>query len=121
MKEEVVIMNDKIYICGICGKKYHTVAERTQCEHDCIANAEKAAEEKKKRELEAAKESRQKAIQKLIDDAAKLSESYFEDYGEMPVVKFSVKGNYKSSAKSTDDSLLSDGEYKRLLRYLNLL
>lgn len=121
MKEEVIIMNDKIYICGICGKKYHTVAERNQCERDCIANAEKAAEEKKKRELEATKEARQKAIQKLIDEAAKLSEDYFKDYGEMPVVKFSVKGSYKSSAKDEKDSLLSDNEYKRLLRYLNIL
>lgn len=111
-------MNDKIYICGICGKKYHTVAERNQCERDCIANTEKAAEEKRKRELEAAKESRQKAIQKLIDDAAELSESYFKDYGEMPTVKFSVKGNYRKETK--DDSLLTDKEYADILKLFRL-
>lgn len=109
-------MNDKIYICGICGKRYHTVAERNQCERDCIANAEKAAAEKKKKELEAAKEARRKAIQKLIDEAAALSESYFNDYGEIPTIKYSIKWNYKKEAK--DDSLLTDKEYADIVQKL---
>jgi hypothetical protein len=118
MKEEVIIMNDKIYICGICGKKYHTVAERNQCERDCIANAEKAAEEKRKKDLEKAKDLRQKAIQKHIDEAAALSESYFNDYGEMPTIKYSVKGNYKKEAK--DDSLLTYKDYADILKLFRL-
>ena len=118
MKEEVIIMNDKIYICGVCGKKYHTVAERNQCERDCIANAEKAAEEKRKKDLEKAKSLRQEAIQKHIDEAAALSESYFNDYGEMPTIKYSVKGNYKKEAK--DDSLLTYKDYADILKLFRL-
>ena len=111
-------MNDKIYICGICGKKYHTIAERNRCERDCIVASEKAAAEKKKKELEAAKESRRKAIQKLIDDAAALSESYFNDYGEMPTIKYSIKGSYKKEDKN--DSLLTSKEYADILKLFRL-
>lgn len=111
-------MNDKIYICGICGKRYHTVAERNQCERDCIANAEKAAAEKKKKELEAAKESRRKAIQKLIDEAAALSESYFNDYGEIPTIKYSVKGTFHEKKDDEKDYKASLEEINNLLGFL---
>ena len=111
-------MNDKIYICGVCGKRYHTVAERNQCERDCIAASEKAAAEKKKKELEKTKGLRQAAIQKHIDEAAVLSESYFNDYGEMPTIKYSIKGNYKKETK--DDSLLTDKEYADILKLFRL-
>ena len=111
-------MNDKIYICGICGKKYHTVAERNQCERECIANAEKAAEEKKKKELKKAMDLRQEAIQKHIDEAVALSESYFKDYGEIPPIKYSIRCNYKK--KSKDDSLLTDKDYADIFKLFRL-
>jgi len=113
-------MREQIYTCGICGKRYNTVAERNQCERDCIANAEKAAEDKRKAALKAEKESKQKEIQELIDKAANLSEKYFEKYGEIPIIKYSVKGTFKKD-DTEDDSLLLDREYRNLLKYLNIL
>lgn len=100
-------MNDKVYICGICGKRYDTVAGRNLCERNCIANAEKAAEEKKKKEVAAEKERKQKEIQELIDKAAALSEKYFEKYGEIPIIKYSVKGTYKNDDNAKEDYKLS--------------
>lgn len=115
-------MREQIYTCGICGKRYGTVAERNQCERDCIANAEKAAEAKRKAELEAEKTSKQKEIQELIDKAEDLSTKYFEKYGEVPTISYSVSAVFKKKkADNEDDSLLLDKEYKNLLRYLGIL
>lgn len=111
-------MNDKVYICGICGKRYDTVAGRSLCERNCITNAEKAAEEKKKKEIAAEKELKQKGIQELIDKAASLSEEYFEKYGEVPIIKYSVKGTYKSNDKAAGNYKLSIGEIDDIIDFL---
>ena len=111
-------MREQIYTCGICGKRYGTVAERNQCERDCIANAEKAAEAKRKAELNAEKESKQKEIQELIDKAANLSEKYFEKYGEIPVIKYSVKGTFKKDDADEKDYKVSLEEIDKILDYL---
>lgn len=110
---------DKVYICGICGKKYHTVEGRNLCEHNCIAKAEEVEKEKKKKEREAEKALKQKAIQEHLDSAAKLSEAYFTDYGEMPAVKYSVKGKFESTSKDTN-SVLTAKDYYDIFKLLRL-
>ena len=111
-------MREQDYVCGICGKRYHTVAERNQCERDCIANAEKAAEAKKRAELKAEKESKQKEIQELIDKAANLSEKYFEKYGEIPVISYSVKGTFKKDEDTAEDYRASLKQLDDILEFL---
>lgn len=111
-------MREQIYTCGICGKRYGTVAERNQCERDCIAQAEKAAETKRKAELKVEKESKQKEIQELIDKAANLSEKYFEKYGEVPIIKYSVKGTFNEKRDDEKDYKVSLEEINNLLDFL---
>jgi hypothetical protein len=111
-------MREQIYTCGICGKRYGTVAERNQCERDCIANAEKAAEAKRKAELEAEKTSKQKEIQELIDKAEDLSTKYFEKYGEVPTISYSVSAVFKKKKDDEKDYKASLEEIDNILNFL---
>lgn len=111
-------MREQIYTCGICGKRYGTVAERNQCERDCIANAEKAAEAKRKAELEAEKTSKLKEIQELIDKAEDLSTKYFEKYGEVPTISYSVSAVFKKKKDDEKDYKASLEEIDNILNFL---
>ena len=111
-------MREQIYTCGICGKRYGTVAERNQCERDCIANAEKAAEAKRKAELEVEKKSKQKEIQELIDKAEDLSTKYFEKYGEVPTISYSVSAVFKKKKDDEKDYKASLEEIDNILNFL---
>lgn len=113
-------MREPIYACGICGKRYNTVAERNQCERDCIAQAEKAAETKRKAELKIEKESKQKEIQELIDKVENLSAEYFEKYGEIPTINYSMAAVFKKKKDDEKDYEVSLKEIDNILRYLGL-
>ena len=82
---------DKVYICGVCGKRYSTVAERNKCEQKCIVASEQAAEEKRKAELKKQQEAREKQVQEAMNKAADLFEKYYADYGTIPTVKIDTK------------------------------
>lgn len=111
-------MREPIYACGICGKRYGTVAERNQCERDCIANAERAAAAKRKAELSAEKESKQKEIQELINKAEDLSTKYFEKYGEVPTISYSMSAVFKKKKDDEKDYKASLEEINNLLDFL---
>lgn len=57
-------MENKKYKCGICGKTYGSIEERSACEVKCL----KAAEEEKKRKAAAAKNERKKKLEKEISE-----------------------------------------------------
>ena len=69
------------YKCGICGKVYDSIAERTKCETECLKRQEeevkKAAEEKKALE----KEARQKEVDEALARAYQLMNDFTADYG----------------------------------------
>jgi hypothetical protein len=74
-------MCHKIYACGICDKEYATIAERSQCECNCIKRVEeeakKAAEVKKKEE----QQLRKAAVDEAFENLHRLITAYVKDYG----------------------------------------
>ena len=66
--------------CGICGEIYSSIAQRMQCEANCLQKqeleAKKAAEAKKKAEQAA----RKKEVDDAFDKAMQLREAYLKDY-----------------------------------------
>jgi len=78
---------NKMYKCGICGKTYDTIVDRSKCEANCVAkqkeDAAKAAELKKKSEQEARTKELEDAIiatNEQIDKTIDLLEKYLNDY-----------------------------------------
>lgn len=70
-----------IYKCGICGKEYQTVQDRTNCELKCYTKQqaqEKMAAEAKKNEEKNARFSEASAA---LDNALTLVNKCVEDYG----------------------------------------
>ena len=80
------------YRCSICGQEYNTVKERANCEIACAEKSERAAEEKRKKQLEEQKEARNKDINDKLTDLVRLMVKYSEDYGEDPHIKFKSGG-----------------------------
>lgn len=76
------------YRCSICGQEYNTVKERANCEIACAEKSEKAAEERRRKQLEAQKEARNKEINDKLAEAVELIVKYNKDYGEDPHIKF---------------------------------
>ena len=79
------------YKCGICGKEYESVKERAACELACAEKAEKVAEEKRRKRLEAEKDIKSKAINDKLSEVIDLMVEYQKDYKEDPHIK--VKSN----------------------------
>lgn len=69
------------YTCGVCGKEWHTVAERMKCEQACIKKQEedikRLAEEKKKAE----QITRKDKVDAAVEHAYQLYCEYIKDYG----------------------------------------
>lgn len=75
-------MENKVYKCGICGKEYTTITDRSKCEAACVAKQkeETANTEKEKRTKEL--EDAIAAVNEMINKASDLLEEYLNDYGE---------------------------------------
>ena len=90
MKDENKMYTKPQYKCGICGKIYESIQDRTNCEQSCLKKQQeeekKAAEAKKKAE----QKSRQQEVSAALDNAYALINKYIEDYG-----KFEYSGKYK--------------------------
>ena len=74
-------MENKNYICAICGTAHATIADRAKCEYACVAKMEaeaaKAAEVKKNEEFNACVAE----VRDAFDKAYALDEKMFEKYG----------------------------------------
>ena len=73
--------SESYYRCGVCGRGYDTIGERSQCEQVCLRKqkeeAERIAAEKKKEE----KRQRQAEVTAALDNAFALVNKFIEDYG----------------------------------------
>ena len=114
------------YRCGVCGKEYDTIKERNACEIKCIEKSERAAEELKKKELAAKKQSRADAINAKLTELADLWVQYVKDYGEDPNIKILVKkldekmgGTFMTFEKKTPSDKEVDEFVKAWLNFLN--
>ena len=100
MDENNAMYYKPIYKCGICGKEYSTIAERSNCEQICLKKQEeeerKAAEAKKAAEYEA----RVKEVNMAFERAYELRDKLVEDYGEY---KYQRKCNSIDECNSLDD------------------
>ena len=72
---------DKKYYCGICNKSYDNIEDRMACEHKCYTERKAAEEEKKKRELEVAKQERKAKVDAAYRNYLELRSEYVKDYG----------------------------------------
>lgn len=72
-------MENRVFICAICGKEHNSILDRAQCEINCAEEeARKAAEAKKAAEYEA----RVKEVNMAFEKAYELRDKLVEDYGE---------------------------------------
>ena len=115
------------YRCSICGKDYDTVKERAACEMACAEKSEKAAEEKRKRELAAQKEERNAVINRKLEELVDLMVKYNKDYQEDPHIKIKSNGVDIDWSRKTYNSTFekktpSEIAFNRLFNsWLNLL
>ena len=78
---------ENYYTCAICNKNYDTVAERSACEAQCLADEKKKAEIMKlKQEAEAREKSEKTAID-AIEAAEDALKKYFKEYERLALHK----------------------------------
>lgn len=74
-------MEERVYMCAICGKSYDSIAQRINCEQTCL----KKQEEEKKKAAEAKKAAeyadRKAEVDAAFDHAYKLRNQLIKDYG----------------------------------------
>ena len=71
------------YTCPYCGKEYSNPVDLAHCILSCEEIERKAAEEEKKKKLEAEKETRYKEIEESITHTKALISSFVKDYGKI--------------------------------------
>lgn len=74
-----------LYICEECGKKYATPEDAIKCEE-----THKIAKEKEAK-LAKEKSDRLDSIQTIANSLADAISNYYDDYGNLPDVKFNFK------------------------------
>lgn len=60
-----------MFKCGICGKEWNTVEERSKCEVDCLRTQILKQEEEKKRKAEEERKEAEKLLSKQYDEYVK--------------------------------------------------
>ena len=80
MREDLIV-EERVYMCAICGNGYSSITERMNCEQACLKKQEevekKAAEAKKAAEQKIRKE----AVDEAVANAFRLVNAYIKDYG----------------------------------------
>lgn len=86
-------MNNKEYICAVCGKIHEDIISRANCEIACMAKKEEEKKQAELRKKEAEYRKRKEEVDSAFNTAYTLREKFVADYG-------SYKYDWKSN--STD-------------------
>ena len=81
------------YTCAICGKTYDKIADRTQCELNCAAEAEKRKKAETEKRLRTEMVMLEKKIEAKFNEAEQLIETYWERYNRLPNLSYFLKND----------------------------
>lgn len=65
-----------MFKCGICGKEWNTVEERSKCEFECLKAQTVKKEEEKKQKAEAERKELEKIIDQLHEECGAAYKAY---------------------------------------------
>lgn len=82
-------MNEKKYICAICGKSYDGIAERIACETKCLKEHKVAEAQKKANEIKAKRDASTKAIEAKLAEVDEMLRNHLQEHES-----FHLTGNY---------------------------
>lgn len=74
-------MEQKNYICSICGKPHPSIKEKAICELECCERLEKEEEQKRQEKLIIEKKERYDLINKKEKELFELKKAFDNDYG----------------------------------------
>lgn len=82
------------YTCGICGKTYESIEERSTCEAACIVKRNDEAEKKKLKEHNAKRKESEKAIYDALSNLNEMLAKHFKEYETLSLNKHYPYLNY---------------------------
>ncbi len=99
MDENNAMYYKPIYKCGICGKEYSTIAERSNCEQTCLKKQEEEAKKAAERKKAAEYEARKREVDMAFDHAYELKEKFLKDYDSYTYSK-PVSNNFRNAIET---------------------
>ena len=74
-------MNNKTYICAVCGKMHTDIIKRANCEIKCMQKKEEEEKQAELRKKEAEYGKRKEEVDNAFNKAYELKEKFVSDYG----------------------------------------